>query len=60
MTRLYIDKSTNLPVRVQQYGWPTKRKGTPELVEDYYYTNIRTNTGLTDADFNPKNPAYNY
>jgi len=60
MTRLYIDKATNLPVRVQQYGWPTKRKGTPELVEDYYYTNIRTNSGLTDADFNPKNPAYNY
>jgi len=60
MTRLYIDKSTNLPVRVEQYDWPTKRNNTPELVEEYTYTNIRTNSGLSDADFDPKNPAYNY
>tara|TARA_R110002095_G_scaffold34106_2_gene32627 strand:- start:11874 stop:12704 length:831 start_codon:yes stop_codon:yes gene_type:complete len=60
MTRLYIDKATNLPVRVEQYDWPTKRNPTPELVEEYTYTNIRTNSGLTDADFDPKNPGYNF
>lgn len=60
MTRLYIDKATNLPVRVEQYDWPTRRNATPELVEEYTYTNIRTNVGLSDADFDPKNPAYNF
>lgn len=60
MTRLYIDKATNLPVRVEQYDWPTRRNSKPELVEEYTYTNIRTNAGLNDADFDPKNPAYNF
>lgn len=60
MTRLYIDKATNLPVRVEQYDWPTKRNTKPELVEEYTYTNIRTNVGLSDADFDPKNPGYNF
>lgn len=60
MTRLYIDKATNLPVRVEQYDWPTRRNSTPELVEEYTYTGIRTNVGLGDADFDPQNPAYNF
>ncbi|MEQ8855145.1 DUF1571 domain-containing protein [Gimesia sp.] len=60
MTRLYIDKATNLPVRVEQYDWPTRRNAKPELVEEYTYTNIRTNVGLTDADFDPQNPNYNF
>jgi len=60
MTRLYIDKETNLPVRVEQYDWPTRRNAKPELVEEYTYTNIRTNVGLTDSDFDPQNPAYNF
>lgn len=60
MTRLYIDKATNLPVRVEQYDWPTRRNAKPELVEEYTYTNIRTNVGLTDQDFDPQNPSYNF
>lgn len=60
MTRLYIDKATNLPVRVEQYDWPNGRNGQPELVEEYTYTNIRTNVGLGDADFDPQNPNYNF
>ena len=59
-TRLYIDSSTGLPIRVQQYAFPTRRGQKPVLVEDYLYQNIKTNLGLTDLDFDPANPKYGY
>ena len=58
-TRLYLDNETGYPIRVQQYDFPKRRGAQPVLVEDYLYRNIRTNVGLTDMDFNRKNPAYN-
>jgi hypothetical protein len=45
-------------VRLQNYDFPSRRGGKPELVEDYFYTNFRANTGLTDLDFDTRNPAY--
>lgn len=60
MTRLYIDASTRLPVRVQNYAFPTRRGGQPELVEDYFYSNLRINTGLADIDFDRTNPQYRF
>ncbi len=32
----------------------------PPLLEKYYYTDLKTNVGLTDADFDPGNKEYNY
>ncbi len=60
MTRLYVDASTNYPIRAQQYDFPRKNKKQPELVEDYLYTNIKTNIGLTDRDFSTRNPKYDF
>lgn len=60
ITRLYIDKKTNLPVRVEQYGFPVQRGGKPVLLEEYTYWNVRTNVGLKDVDFDRKNPAYKF
>lgn len=60
MTRLYIDKGTGFPVRVQQYGWPTRQNAQPPLIEDYLYTNVQTNVNLADMDFDPKNPQYRF
>ncbi len=59
-TRLYIDAATKLPVRVQQYAFPTRRGQKPVLVEDYLYQNIRSNISLTDMDFDALNPRYGY
>ncbi|MDA7503851.1 DUF1571 domain-containing protein [Planctomicrobium sp.] len=59
-TRLYVDASTNFPVRVQQYDFPKKSKKEAELVEDYLYTNIKTNLKLTDSDFSTSNTSYNF
>lgn len=59
-TRLYVDASTNFPIRVQQYDFPKKGQQDAQLVEDYLYTNIKTNLGLTDADFSTANKKYNF
>jgi outer membrane lipoprotein-sorting protein len=56
-SRLYIDNATDLPIRLQNWEFG---KPEPVLVEDYYYSNLKTNVGLTDADFDPKNPKYGF
>lgn len=58
--RLYIAKETNLPVRVEQYGFPSRPGADPPLVGFYTYWNVRTNVGLKDADFDPRNPQYGF
>lgn len=56
-SRLYIDSAAELPVRLQNWDFG---RSEPILVEDYYYSNLKTNVGLTDVDFDPKNPKYNF
>lgn len=58
MTRLYLDKHTHLPVRVEQYDFPKRKGEAPPLAEEYTYLKLRTNIGLTDRDFDTKNPSY--
>jgi hypothetical protein len=60
LTRLYIDGSTTLPVRLQNYDFPAKAGEQPVLAEDYLYMNLKTNVGLKDVDFDPENPAYSF
>ncbi len=58
MTRLYIDKKTGFPVRVEQHGFPTRPGASPQVLEEYTYSNIKVNTGLADLDFDVRNPKY--
>lgn len=58
-TRLYIDKKTNLPVRVEQYGF-AKKGAEPTLIEEYTYSDIKTDVKLSDLDFDTKNTAYKF
>ena len=55
-TGLMIDP----PVRYAAYGWPAVPGGEPQLLEEYTYFNITLNVGLTDEDFSPDNPNYNF
>ena len=57
MSRLFIDKSSGLPVRLEQYAF-TNDPQKPRLVEEYSYTNLQTNIGLRDSDFDQTNPNY--
>ena len=58
-SRLYIDAATNLPVRVQNYEF-NPRGGEAVLVEDYYYSNLQTDVGLENIDFDTTNPNYGF
>lgn len=58
--RLYIEKKSGLPLRVQNYGFPQQAGIAPPLVEDYAYTGLKTNLGLKPLDFSRTNPAYRF
>jgi len=60
MTRLYIDADNGLPIRVQQYGFPSRQGQRAPLIEDYLYLDLETNVGLTDTDFDSSNPRYGF
>ncbi len=59
-TRLYLHAKTQLPIRVEQFGWPVKEGGEPVLMEEYTYTEIKTNVSLSDVDFDKTNKAYQF
>ena len=59
-TRLWIDEKSGYPVKVEQFGFPRTAGAKPPVIEEYRFTNIKTNVRLTDADFNPDNPRYNF
>lgn len=45
-----LDEEKKVPIKIQIYDWGD------QLVESYGYENLNLNAGLTDADFDPKNP----
>ena len=57
---IYIDDALGVPVRYAAWSWPAEPGGEPLLEEEYTYRNIKLNVGLTDADFDPDNQAYNF
>ncbi len=58
--RIYIDETLGVPVHYAAWTWPTEPGGEPVLEEEYTYRNLKLNVGLTDADFDPDNEAYDY
>jgi hypothetical protein len=49
-----VDQAYQLPIYTEIFDWHG------QLVERYGYLDVRLNQGLTDADFDPKNPAYGF
>ena len=60
VARIFVDKELNMPIRYESYDWPRKAGEMPKVIEAYTYLNLKLNVGLTDADFDYKNPAYDY
>jgi len=60
IARVFIDDEYQVPVRYAAWDWPVKEGGKPALLEEFTYLNLNFNAGLTAADFNHKNPKYNY
>jgi hypothetical protein len=60
IARIFIDKELMVPLRYEAYDWPAKPGDPPPLLESYTYARLKLNSGLTDADFDPNNPEYNF
>lgn len=51
---LNLDFEMKVPIKIQIFDWDDR------LVEYYWYEDLKLNAGLTDADFDPKNPDYRF
>jgi hypothetical protein len=60
IAQIFFDSERMIPLRYAAYNWPSSAGKEPSLEEEYTYTNVEINVGLTDEDFNSKNPNYNY
>jgi outer membrane lipoprotein-sorting protein len=49
-----VDGEHRLPIYAEIFAWDG------QLIERYGYLDLRLNPGLTDQDFDPKNPAYGF
>jgi hypothetical protein len=49
-----LDIESKMPIKARIYDWDGL------LIENYGYESLKLNAGLTDADFNPKNPEYRF
>jgi hypothetical protein len=53
-TEICVDARTYLPVSIISYDKDNR------ILESFRYADIKPNVGLTDADFDPKNPGYHF
>ena len=51
IANVFVDEQLNVPIRVEGYDWPVDNSNEPVLLEEYTYTRLRLNVGLTEADF---------
>ena len=58
--RLWVDSETGYPVRVQTFGFPKRAGKKPPILEDYTFSNLKTDVRLTDADFDRNNKKYSF
>lgn len=55
------DPDTKLPARISCYDWPGPgHTGELDLAERYDYSELELDAPLTDLDFDPANPAYEF
>ncbi len=60
VARIYVDDELNVPIRYESYDWPEKEGGAPQLLEEYTYVDLKLNNNFTDADFDVRNPNYQF
>lgn len=58
--QVFMDDQLNMPIRYVAYDWPSRAGAPGNVIEEYNYLNLQVNVGLTDADFDPYNKAYNF
>ena len=58
--QIYIDNELKIPIRYAAWSWPESPGGPPILLEEYTYTQLKLNVGLTKKDFDPDNGQYKF
>ena len=58
LAEIVIDPARQLILSYRSFGWPQQEGAAQPLLESYTYLDVKTNLGLTDADFDTKNPEY--
>ena len=58
--QVFTDDELQIPIRYVAYDWPTDDGGCGDILEQYTYVKLKSNIGLTDEDFNHKNPQYDF
>ena len=56
--KYYIDKEYGFATGYELFDKPDKENAHPSLLEQYFYSDVKTNVGLTDLDFDVTNPEY--
>ncbi len=57
---IYLDKEWGIPMRYIAWMWPETQGGAPVLDEEYTFTNLKFNVGLTQHDFERDNKEYKF
>jgi hypothetical protein len=60
LARVFVDQELDVPVRYEQYDWSGEAGDAPQLTEQYTYLDLKVNNGFTDADFDVRNPNYEF
>lgn len=60
LAQIFIDDELQLPIRYASYDWPEQPGDPPLLLEEYTYLDLRLNVGLSDEDFDHRNPEYGF
>ncbi len=60
IAEVWIDPRNEIPLYYASYDWPKNPGESPELLEEYGYSDLQLNVGLSDSDFDPKNKDYQF
>ena len=57
---IFLDKQLGVPLQYSAYLWPENEGEDPILDEEYSFSNLKFNVGLTDKDFDRENKEYQF
>jgi hypothetical protein len=58
--QIWFDRDELVPIKYASYLWPREEGGEPLLEEEYIYSDLQFNVGLSDLDFDIENPDYRF
>ncbi|MHB0961144.1 MAG: DUF1571 domain-containing protein [Pirellulaceae bacterium] len=59
MAEIAFDNEMSIPIYYRAVDWPTAAEAEP-VMEEYCYKRVQVNVGLTDHDFDVRNPEYRF